>query len=333
MDIRLKSDRSRDVLAIGNAPVDVVAEVDDEFLRRHGIEKNHDTLADDTLARVLRDETGGAQRIPGGSAANTACCLSSLGLRAGFVGRIAADEAGNDFRQSLEQAGVVFHGRPPEGAAGADICYVLTTPDLGRTFVSCHGVQDELSEADIPAGILGSYALIHIESYPLAAPEGFNALSYAACKGREAGCVIGFTPSDPGVIERHPQEVRALLELSDIYIANNTETSLVTGQSDVENMVEFLQSEGLQGAVTMGADGAVLFDGEDSLHCRAEEPAEPVVNTNGVGDWFAAGYYAGILKGFSMAQTGRLAVLTATQALCQTGARPACDMSGLLGRS
>ena len=162
------SDRSLDVLCVGNAIVDVLAQTDDSFLEDHGMVKGSMQLTDPDRARIVYAAMPPAVEISGGSAANTAAGLASLGTSVAFIGKVADDDLGEVFAHDIRAAGVAFHGFPAVGeaaAAGTARCLICVTPDAQRTMNTSLGVAGQLTTDDIDLSLVPTARVVYLEGY------------------------------------------------------------------------------------------------------------------------------------------------------------------------
>src|SRR4051812_35554210 len=287
-------DRRLDVLAIGNAIVDVIADTGDEFLAREGMHKGAMRLIDEAEATRLYGAMGPAREASGGSAANTVAGIASLGFSAGFIGQLADDQLGAIFQHDIRSLGVEFDTAPKSGIGATARCLILVTPDAQRTMNTFLGAAQMLQPEAVDPGHVADARILYLEGY-LWDPEGPRAAMYKAMDvARDAGTKVAFTLSDSFVVERHRGDLLRLLDERriDILFANEVEILQLAGSEGLEAAVGQVASQVETLVVTRGESGALAVRGSD----RAEVPAEPItqlVDTTGAGDLFAAGFLAG----------------------------------------
>jgi len=326
------TDRRLDVLAIGNAIVDVIADADDGFLAAHGMHKGAMQLIDEAQAVALYDAMGPGREASGGSAANTVAGLASLGLKGGFVGQLGDDQLGAIFQHDIRSLGVEFD-TPLRGDLGATArCLILVTADAQRTMNTFLGAAQMLAPEAVDPAQVAAAKILYLEGY-LWDPEAPRQAMYKAMDAaREAGTKVAFTLSDAFVVDRHRDDLNRLLDERriDILFANQVEAESLGGASDFESAVAALKDRVDTLVVTRHEHGATGTRGSE----RADVPAEPIerlVDTTGAGDLFAAGFLAGDARGLRLEQSLRLGAISAAEVIQHYGARPEADLRALAG--
>jgi sugar/nucleoside kinase (ribokinase family) len=321
-----------DVLAIGNAIVDVIAATDDDFLAREGLDKGSMRLIDAAEATRLYGHMGPAREISGGSAGNTAAGVAMLGGRAGFVGQVADDQLGEVYAHDIQSAGVEFttSRRSPDEAPTGRVL-VLVTPDAQRTMNTFLGAAQLLDTAALDEEQVRSAAILYLEGYLWDPETPRAAMERAIDVAREAGRKVAFTLSDSFCIARHRDGFNALIDSGriDILFANEDEILGLTGAADFEAAVAAAAGRVPLLVVTRSEKGALAIQGG----ARAEVPAEPVeqvVDTTGAGDLFAAGFLTGHARGRSLEQSLRMGAIAAAEVISHYGARPEADLEAMV---
>ena len=325
-----------DVIAIGNAIVDVMAPCQDELIGELGLNKGGMTLVDTARAQELYDAMGPAREISGGSAANTLAGLSALGAQCAFIGQVAQDQLGDVFAHDIRAVGIDFdvparatdntEANPPTAR-----CLIFVTPDAQRTMNTFLGASQFLPPAALDAEAVAAAKVLYLEGYLWDPEEPRAAMRRAIEAARVAGRKVAFTLSEVFVIERHGDDFRALIAdgMIDILFANEHELAALTGESDFEAGVAKLAGQVPTLVVTKGAAGAI------AVHqgVRAEVSAEPidkVVDTTGAGDLFAAGFLYGHVNGEPLERCLRRGAIAACEIISHYGARPEADLAALM---
>ena len=319
-----------DVLAIGNAIVDVIADADDAFLAEQGLDKGSMRLIDEAEAERLYGLMGPGREASGGSAGNTAAGLAALGIRAGFIGQVADDQLGTIYRHDIRSLGVEFH-TPARGDVGATArCLVLVTPDAQRTMNTFLGAAQQLDSRDIDAGHVADAGILYLEGYLWDPPAPRAAMEAAIDAARGAGRKVAFTLSDTFCVDRHKADFWRLIEDGriDILFANEAELAAMTGEAGVDAGLRALGAKVPMLVVTRSEQGAVAVAGEDYAAVPAE-PIERLVDTTGAGDLFAAGFLAGQARGLGLEPSLRLGAIAAAEVIQHYGARPEADLKAL----
>jgi sugar/nucleoside kinase (ribokinase family) len=321
-----------DVLCIGNAIVDVIADADDAFLAAQGLTKGSMRLIDEEEAVRLYGEMGPARELSGGSAGNTAAGLAALGLKAGFIGQVASDELGDIFRHDVESLGVDFlvAARGDVGATGRSL--ILVTPDAQRTMNTFLGAAQKLHSRDVDPAAVADAAILYLEGYLWDPAEPRAAMEAAITASHDAGRKVAFTLSDTFCVERHRDGFWALIDAGkiDILFANEAELAAMTGSDDFDAGLAQLSPKVETLVVTRSERGAVALRGGERAAVAAE-PIERLVDTTGAGDLFAAGFLAGEARGRGLEVSLGLGAIAAAEVIQHYGARPEKDLKALAG--
>lgn len=320
-----------DVVAIGNAIVDVMAPCADDLIEELGLAKGGMTLVDTARARELYDAMGPAREISGGSAANTLAGMSALGAQCAFIGQVARDQLGEVFAHDIHAVGIDFDTPAREAEPPTARCLIFVTPDGERTMNTFLGASQFLPAAALDETLIASASVLYLEGYLWDPEEPRMAMRRAIEVARAAGRKVAFTASESFVIDRHGDDFRALIAEGqiDILFVNEHELASLTGGSDFEANVAALAGQVPVLVATRSARGAVaVANGE-----RAEVAAEPVakvVDTTGAGDLFAAGFLTGHVRGESLATCLRMGAICAAEVISHYGARPEADLKALV---
>ena len=322
-----------DVVGIGNAIVDVVAEADDAVLAEEGMPKGSMTLVDAARADALRARMGPAVEVSGGSAANTMVGVARLGGAAGYVGKVRDDAAGGVFRRDIQEAGVAFPTPAAADGAATARCLIFVTPDAQRTMGTHLGACVELGPADIDPDFIARARLLYMEGYLWDPPAAKEAFRKALGITRRAGGRVCLSLSDSFCVDRHRGELRELVANHiDVLFANEDEAMALYEVRDFEAALAAASADCAVVALTRSAKGSVVA-GEGAAHAIEAAPIERLVDTTGAGDLYAAGFLLGLARGFDLARCGRLASLTAGEVLSHYGARPEADIAPFVDRS
>lgn len=319
-----------DVLTIGNAIVDVIAHADEAFLHRFGVVKGSMTLIDADLAETLYAAMGPATIMSGGSAANTAVGVASLGGRGAYIGKIRNDAVGDVFAHDIRASGISFETpRAVEGPPTAR-SFILVTPDGERTMNTYLGACQNLSEADIDRATVEGAAITYLEGYLWDPPAAKLAFRKAAEIAHGAGREVSLTLSDSFCVDRYRGEFRDLIRTGtvDLLFANEHELKSLYETADFDTALAALRSEARRAVVTRSAEGAIAISGAETIRVPAFE-IERLVDTTGAGDLFAAGYLFGHTSGRGMEVSLRLGALAASHVIQTVGARPQVELKAL----
>jgi sugar/nucleoside kinase (ribokinase family) len=320
-----------DVIAIGNAIVDVLSHSRDEVIEELGLTRGGMTLVDTPRAEELFAAMGQTTQISGGSAANTLAGMAALGARCAFIGQVSNDALGDVFAHDVRASGIdyataVRAGDPPTGR-----CLIFVTPDAQRTMNTFLGASQFLPAEALDLDAIAASDVLYLEGYLWDPEEPRAAMRKAIETARGAGRKVAFTLSDPFVISRHGDDFRDLIAQGqiDILFANEAELAALTGIEDFDQGIVALSAQVPVVVVTCGERGAVAIANGERAEVAAE-PIERVVDTTGAGDLFAAGFLFGHVRGRSPAECLRLGAVCAAEIISHFGARPEVDLARLI---
>jgi sugar/nucleoside kinase (ribokinase family) len=317
-----------DVVTVGSAIVDVLAHVDDSLIAAHGLAKGTMTLVDLDRSAAIYDSMPAGVEVSGGSAANTAAGVASLGGRAAFIGKVRDDELGQIFTHDLRSTGVVYETPPAASGPPTARSLILVTHDAERTMNTYLGVAGELGAGDVHDELVASARMTYVEGYLVGLPSAEGALTAAAGAAHQAGRKVALTLSDPAWVAFQRDAFTALLPGVDVLLGNEAEAREITGEDDLEAALRALTKTCPVVALTRGAAGAVASDGNGIVSVPAV-PVEAVVDTTGAGDLFAAGFLLGLARERPLADCLRLGALAAAEVISHTGARPQTSLAEL----
>lgn len=320
-----------DVIAIGNAIVDVMAPCDDALIERLGLERGGMTLVDTARARELYDAMGPAREISGGSAANTLAGLAALGAKCAFIGQVANDQLGEVFAHDIRAGGISFATPARAGDPPTARCLIFVTPDGQRTMNTYLGASQFLPATALDEAAIADARVLYLEGYLWDPEEPRAAMRRAIAAARNAGREVAFTLSDAFVISRHGDDFRAMIDAGeiDILFANHVELAALTGLDDFDAGLAALAPRVPTLVVTRSEQGAVAIRAGQRVDVAAE-PVEKVVDTTGAGDLFAAGFLFGHVRGRPLGDCLRLGAIAAAEIISHYGARPEADLAELV---
>jgi sugar/nucleoside kinase (ribokinase family) len=316
-----------DVLAVGNAIVDVIATQDDAFLEANGIPKGSMRLISAEEATALYAKMGPGREVSGGSAANTTAGIAALGGRAGFVGRVTDDQLGRVFQHDIRAVGVEYRTAPMVGAVPTAQCLIVVSPDAQRTMSTFLGSCQELDEADIDEARVAAAKVTYLEGYLWDPPAPIRALKKAIAVAHGAGRTVAMTLSDVFCVSGHRQDFLGLMRDGslDLVFANENEAMALFETNDIAVAIEGLAAAVPLAVVTRSADGAVVVKGAER-HAVPVTKAARVLDTTGAGDLFAAGFLAGFTQGRDLRESAVMGTIAAAEVIEHYGARPEADL-------
>ena len=326
------SEATYDVVAIGNAIVDVLSQTDDAFIVAEGMTKGSMQLMfSPEDADALYAKMGPGIEASGGSAANTVAGIAALGGKCGFIGQVAEDQLGDVFAHDIRAAGVSFTTAARAGEPTTARCLIFVTPDGQRTMNTFLGASQFLPASALDREMIAAGAILYLEGYLWDPEEPRGAMREAIDIARGAGRKVAFTLSDVFCISRHGGDFRKLMAdgLIDIMFANENEILALMEAEDFDTAVAQASAQVPLLVVTRSEKGAIAVSGGRTVAASAE-PIDKVVDTTGAGDLFAAGFLRGQAQGWDLERSLKLGAICAAEIISHVGARPMCDMQALV---
>lgn len=297
------------VIGVGNALTDMLVNLKtDSVLSRFKLPKGSMSLVDAVLQTEISKSVAG---LPyslslGGSAGNTIRAMARLGCQTGFIGKVGEDKTGDFFQQALENLGVqpfIFRGKERSGK-----CVSLISPDGERTMVTHLGAALELTAEEVTAAIFKGYDCLYVEGYLV---QDHNLILSAVKTAKECGLEVAIDLASFNIVEENLDFLRNLVcEYIDIVFANEDEAKAFTGEIEPLNALQAISQMCRLAVVKVGIKGAIIKQGEEVVHVGIMAAAKRV-DTTGAGDFYAAGFLAGLCDGLSLRQCGTIGAITA----------------------
>jgi sugar/nucleoside kinase (ribokinase family) len=316
-----------DIVAIGDAIVDVIATCEDSFLDAHRLVKGSMQLLTPDQADNLYSAMGPAREVSGGSAANSMAGVAALGLDAGFIGQVADDQLGDIFAHDMTALGVRFETPPLKDGLPTGRCLILVTPDAQRTMNTCPGASHELSPQRLDEQMIRSASVTFLEGYLWGPERPRHAMLRAAQIAHEAGRTVAFTLSESLCIPGRKEGVLGMIDggMVDILFANEDEAMLLAGAGDLNGALVKLSPRVSTLVVTRGPAGALAIERGNRVEIPAA-PVEKVVDTTGAGDLFAAGFLAARCRARPLGRCLQAGAQAAAEVISHFGARPEANL-------
>jgi sugar/nucleoside kinase (ribokinase family) len=323
---------SLDVVAIGDAIVDVISTADDAFLDEHGLPKGGMQLLTTDQADELYAAMGPGREISGGSAANSMAGAAALGLNAAFVGQVANDQLGDIFAHDMVSLGVRFETPPLASPPSTGRCLILVTPDAQRTMNTCPGASHALTPQALDPHMIRSASVTFLEGY-LWGPERPRATMLEAARiAHSADRKVAFTLSESLCLGDRRDGVLGMIEAGtvDILFGNEHEIRHLTGCAELSECIAQLSGNVGTLVVTLGGEGAMAVEKGERIGIRPS-PVERIVDTTGAGDLFAAGFLAARCRGRDLRGCLETGAICAAEVISHFGARPEANLRELTG--
>ncbi|KAB0679659.1 adenosine kinase [Aureimonas leprariae] len=313
-----------DVLTIGNAIVDIIAQVPEEFLAHHDVTKGAMTLIDTARATALYDTMGPAVETSGGSAGNTVAGVVSLGGRGAYIGKVSSDTLGTVFTADIRAQKVVYETRPLAGEPPTARSMILVTPDGERSMSTYLGACVELGPEDVDAALVASAKVTYFEGYLWDPPRAKDAIRLAARIAHEHGREVAMTLSDSFCVHRYRAEFLDLMRSGtvDIVFANEAEALALYETDDLDEAIRRIGEDTHRIAcVTRSEKGCAVVEKGTRIDVVAT-PVRQLLDTTGAGDLFASGFLRGYTANLSNEDAAKLGTIAAAHIIEQIGPRP-----------
>lgn len=316
--------KSYNIYGLGAALVDTEIEVNDTELHQFSIEKGVMTLVDEQrqtqLLQALAEHLPSSKLACGGSAANSIIGASYLGCKTFYSCRVANDDNGQFYLNDLSAAGVSFKAGNGSANGVTGKCLVLITPDAERTMNTFLGISENVNIADIDEVALADSDYAYIEGYLVTSATGKPAAIRLRELAEQHNVKIAFSLSDPAIVEYFYDGLVDMIGTSaDLLFCNEAEAMAFTKTSDIDEAFTKLKTVAKTFAITCGANGARLFDGNNDIHVTS--PKVKAIDSNGAGDMFAGAFLASLSQGKSFAHAGAFSCFAAAQVVSQFGPR------------
>lgn len=322
-----------DVVGIGNAIIDILAQSTDAFLTSEDIAKGGMTLIDADRAEALYAKMGPGIETSGGSAANTIAGIAGLGAQCGFIGRVRDDQLGEVYSHDIRAVGIDWTGVPAAQGLPTARCFILVTPDGQRSMSTFLGASTELGVADLDEDMIAASAITYMEGYLWDKEPAKAAFLKAMDVAKSAGRKVALTLSDSFCVHMHRAEFLDLINGQvDILFANEAEIMSLYETEDFDTAIDAVRGKVDIAAITRSEKGALILENGTAAAVPAQ-PVDKVVDTTGAGDQFAAGFLAGLAQGKSGAVSGQMGAVAAAEVIGHMGPRPQSDIAALIAKA
>ena len=317
----MQKNKKYDVVGIGNAIVDLIAEVDDSYLEKNSINKGSMSLVDYDVVNKIGNEVDIIKTISGGSVANSIVCIAQQNLKTAFIGKVNQDELGEKFAQGLAKEKVEFKITKSLNNKHTARCVILVSSDAERTMNTYLGVSQELTEEDVDLNIIEESSILYLEGYLWDLDNAKKAIKKSILTAINSETKIAFSISDAFCVDRFREEFLDLVNNSaDLIFANESEIKSLFVTSKLEDAIKKCQETKKIFALTLGDKGAKIIHKNEIVDIKPEVIAK-LVDTTGAGDLFAAGFLIEYIKTQDLEASGKQGVKLASIIIQQFGAR------------
>ena len=306
------------ILGIGNAIVDVICKVEDDFIAKNNLTKSTMKLIfDDKEFKELLSNLKIEKTVSGGSVANSIVGLSQLGNEVGFIGKVNDDELGGKYEDGLKQENVKYFYSKKKEELPTGTCLILVTPDSERTMCTFLGTAGKINENDVSSDAIKQSEIILLEGYLWDEGEPKKAFE----KAIQSANKVAMSLSDQFCVDRHkPHFLELVRNKLDITFANEQEIMSLIDAKSFEEVINFSKSLGKIIVLTRGEKGAVAINGEEVVECGIKQGLK-IVDLTGAGDLFAAGFLHGHVNNMSLKESLDKGTDMSSKVIQQIGAR------------
>ena len=319
-----------DLIGLGNAIVDIIVNIEDEFLEINNLDKGSMNLINSDESQRLLENCKAVKQISGGSSANTVVCLAELGNHVQFIGRVKNDQFGDFFSDDIKKSNTIFNTPPTIEGAPTAHSIILVTPDAQRTMCTYLGASVEFEPEDIDFSVIKESKYLYLEGYLWDSELAKKAFIKAAQIAKQSNTKIILSLSDSFCVDRHRESFLELIyEFVDIVFCNESEVlslfkndNLASCQEDLSSLCELV-------IVTLGSNGSRIVN-KNNVEIIESITKGKIIDTTGAGDIYAGGFIHGLIKNCSLKKCGEIASICAGQIITQLGSRSDIDLKELI---
>ena len=305
------------ILGVGNAIVDVICKVDDDFIKQNNLTKSTMKLVDENEFKKILSTVKIEETISGGSVANSIVGLSQLNNEVGFIGKISDDELGNKYEEGLKRENVNFFYKKKKEEIPTGTCLILITPDSERTMITFLGTAGKINEKDINVNAIKESEILFLEGYLWDEGEPKKAFDKAISNANK----VAMSLSDLFCVERHKLNFLKLVKNNlDITFANEQEIMSLINTKKFEDVIEFAKTIKKLVVITRGEKGAIAIKNNEVLECSAKKDLK-IVDLTGAGDLFAGGFLHGYANKKSIKENLEIGTERSSKVIQVIGAR------------
>jgi len=319
-----------DLIGLGNAIVDIIVNIEDEFLEINNLDKGSMNLINSDESQRLLENCKVIKQISGGSSANTIVCLAELGNHVQFIGRVKNDQFGNFFSDDIKKSKTIFNTPPTIEGSSTAHSIILITPDAQRTMCTYLGASIDFEPKDIDFSVLKESKYLYLEGYLWDSELAKNAFLKAAQIAKKSNTKIILSLSDSFCVDRHRESFLELIDnYVDIVFCNESEVlslfkkdKLANCQGDLSSLCELV-------VVTLGSNGSLIIN-KNAIEVIKSMNKGKVIDTTGAGDIYAGGFIHGLIKNYTLKKCGEIGSICAGQIITQLGSRSNIDFRELI---
>ena len=319
-----------DLVGLGNAIVDIIVNIDDEFLEINNLKKGSMNLINSDESQKLLASCKVIKQISGGSSANTVVSLAELGNNVQFIGRVKNDQFGNFFSTDIKKSKTIFNTPPTDAGASTAHSIILVTPDAQRTMCTYLGASIEFETKDIDFSVLKESKYLYLEGYLWDSELAKNAFLKAAQIAKLSNTKIILSLSDSFCVDRHRESFLELIDnYVDIVFCNESEVLSLLKKDNLANCHRDLSTLCELVVVTLGSNGSLIINKNDIEVIKPITKGQ-VIDTTGAGDIYAGGFIHGLINNYPLKKCGEIGSICAAQIITQLGSRSDINLKELI---
>ena len=319
-----------DLVGLGNAIVDIIVNVEDQFLKVNNLEKGSMNLINTNESEVLLENCKVIKKISGGSSANTVVCLAELENNVQFIGRVKNDNFGNFFSTDIRKSNTIFNTPSTNEGPSSAHSIILITPDAQRTMCTYLGASVEFEPNDINYNSIKNSKFLYLEGYLWDSELAKNAFLRAAKIAKESKTKTILSLSDSFCVNRHRESFLELINnYIDVLFCNESEMFSLFKENELQSCKESISSICELAIITLGSKGSLVID---KGKCEEIKPIilGKIIDTTGAGDLFAGGFIHGLINNYSIKKCGEIGSICAGHIITQLGSRSNISLKNLL---
>ncbi len=319
-----------DLVGLGNAIVDIIVNVDNDFLKKNKLEKGSMNLIEVNQIDKLLRNCEIVKQIAGGSTANTVYALATLGNKVEFIGRVKNDHYGQNFSDSIKKSGAIFNSKLVTSEKSSAHSVIFVTPDAQRTMCTYLGASVEFEPSDLNSTSIKKSKYLYLEGYLWDSDLAKKAFINAAEIAKDSQTKIILSLSDSFCVDRHRKSfIELIKDYVDILFCNETELLSLFQDQDFEDCKKYISSICELSIVTMGENGSLIIN-KNITHKIKSILSGKVIDTTGAGDIFAGGFLHGLINNYPLKTCGNFGSICASHIITQLGSRPTIKLKDLI---
>ena len=318
-----------DLIGLGNAIVDIIVNVEDQFLETNNLKKGSMNLINSNESEVLLENCKVIKKISGGSSANTVVCLAKLGNNVQFIGRVKNDNFGKFFSTDIKKSNTIFNTTPIEEGPSTAHSIIFITPDAQRTMCTYLGASVEFETKDVNFNSIKNSKYLYLEGYLWDSNLAKNAFIKASKIAKESNTKIILSLSDSFCVDRHRESFLELIKnYIDVLFCNESEILSLLKKNDLTSCKEYISSICELAIITLGSKGSIVINKDKSEEIKPIILGK-IIDSTGAGDLYAGGFIHGLIKNYSLKKCGEIGSICAGHIITQLGSRSNINFQNL----